>query len=201
MKNRVSVVNLSNRNLSKEEQVLSPGLNFAITPRTLPKEKLIQEIEPALSKLSKQEGNQALVQIAEVLRRARLPKSNLNKNERIALRQLRQDNSIHILKADKGNANVDMNRTDHDKKVQEMLTSLTYKKLKILLPPWREKLPNIYSIYAKTILYQSIFIADSTHQLPLVQNFMVCQKYINQQFHSVLLLHQEAQLHTTWHNI
>ena len=131
VENRVSVVNLSNRNLSKEEEkVLSLGLNFAITPRTLPKEKLIQEIEPALSKLSKQAGNQARVQIAEVLRRARLPKSNLNKNERTALRQLRQDNSIHVLKADKGNATVIMNRTDYDKKVQEMLTTPTYKKLK-----------------------------------------------------------------------
>ena len=52
-----TTVNLSNRNLSKEEeQVLSLGLNFAITPSALPKEKIIQEIEPALSRLlNKQE--------------------------------------------------------------------------------------------------------------------------------------------------
>ncbi len=41
---RVNVVNLSNRELSNEEEkVLSLGLNFAITPRSLPKEKIIQE--------------------------------------------------------------------------------------------------------------------------------------------------------------
>ena len=99
------MVNLSNRSLGKEvEQVLSLGLNFAVTLRALPKEKIIQEIEPALSRLSKQAGNQARVQIAEVLRRAKLPKSNLNTKELKALKELRQDNSIHILKADKVNA-------------------------------------------------------------------------------------------------
>ncbi len=53
---RVNVVNLSNRELSNEEKVLSLGLNFAITPRSLPKEKIIQEIEPALAKLPTEHG-------------------------------------------------------------------------------------------------------------------------------------------------
>ena len=131
VQNRANVVNLSNRNLSKEEeQVLSLELNFAITPRALPKEKIIQEIEPALSRLPKQAGNQARVQITEVLRRAKLPKSNLNTKELKALKELRQDNSIHILKTDKGNATVILDRTDYDQKVQEMFTTLTYRKLK-----------------------------------------------------------------------
>ena len=131
VQNRVNVINLSNRNLSKEEeQVLSLGFNFAITPRALPKEKIIQEIEPALSRLPKQAGNQAGVQITEVLRRAKLPKSNLNTKELKALKELRQDNSIHILKADKGNATVILDRTDYNQKVQKMLTTPTYRKLK-----------------------------------------------------------------------
>lgn len=114
VQNCVNVVNLSNRILSKdEEQVLSLGLNFAITPRTLPKEKIIQEIEAALSRLSKQAGNQARVQITEVLRRAKLPKSNLSTNELVALKDLRKDNPIHVLKADKGNATVKCSPQQH----------------------------------------------------------------------------------------
>ncbi len=65
----VNVVNLSNRELSNEEEhVLSLGLNFAIMPRSLPKEKIIQEIELALAKLPTAARNRARVQIAEVFK-------------------------------------------------------------------------------------------------------------------------------------
>ena len=46
------------------------------------------------------------VQITEVLRRATQPASNLTKNKKDALRNLRADKSIHILKTDNGNATV-----------------------------------------------------------------------------------------------
>ena len=59
-----------------------------------------------------------------------LRKSNLTTNEHKALKELRKDNSIHILKADKGNATVIMDNTECDVKVQEMLCTTTYKKLK-----------------------------------------------------------------------
>ena len=131
VQHRVNIVNLSNRELSnEEEQVLSLGLNFAITPRSLPKEKIIQEIEPALAKLRTAAGNRARVQIAEVLRCTKLPKSNLSPTELKALKDLRHDSSIHILKADKGNATVIMNRTDYDENVKEILSTSTYRKLK-----------------------------------------------------------------------
>ena len=94
------------------------------------KSSVIQEIEPALSRLPKQAGNQARVQITKVLRRAKLPKSNLHTKELKALKEIRQDHSIHILKADKGNATVILDRTDYHQKVQEMLTTPTYRKLK-----------------------------------------------------------------------
>ena len=110
--------------------MLSLGLNFAITPRSLPKEKIIQEIEPALAKLPTAAGNRARVQIAEVLRCTKLPKSNLSPTELKALKDLRHDSSIHILKADKGSATVIMNRTDYDENVKEILSTPTYRKLK-----------------------------------------------------------------------
>ena len=68
--------------------------------------------------------------MTEVLRRARLPRSNLSKNQKDAVRNLRTDKSIHILKADKGNATVILNRTDYDKKILALLNTPTYKELK-----------------------------------------------------------------------
>ena len=54
-------------------------------------------------------------QITEVLRRAKLPRSNLTKNMKDAVRNLRADKSIHILKADKGYATVVLDRVEYDK--------------------------------------------------------------------------------------
>ncbi len=60
--------------------------------------------------------------MTEVLRRARLPRSNLSKNQKDAVQNLRTDKSIHILKADKGtNATVILNRTDYEKKILALL--------------------------------------------------------------------------------
>ena len=70
------------------------------------------------------------VQVTEVLRRARLPRSNLSKNQKDAVQNLRTDKSIHILKADKGNTTVLLNRTDYDKKILALLSTPTYKELK-----------------------------------------------------------------------
>ena len=62
-----------------------------------------------------------------ILRSARLPKDNLRKDHRKALRSLEDE---VILPADKGNAMVVM-RSDYDEKMRGMLDdTTTYKKLK-----------------------------------------------------------------------
>ena len=75
-------------------------------------------------------SNNIRVQITEVLRRAKLPRSNLTKNMKDAVRNLRADKSIHILKADKGNATVVLDRVEYDNKVLALLNTQTYKELK-----------------------------------------------------------------------
>jgi hypothetical protein len=50
------------------------------------------------------------------------PKSNLSKEERAALKNLRNDENLVILKADKGGATVLMNLNDYNKKMNEHLT-------------------------------------------------------------------------------
>ncbi len=96
----------------------------------IPKEEIVQRLEPKLYHLKNDAACNIRVQVTEVLRRARLPRSNLSKNQKDAVRNLRTDKSIHILKADKGNATVILNRTDYDKKILALLNTPTYKELK-----------------------------------------------------------------------
>ena len=101
------VINRNARNLTPvEEDVLALSLNFAVVPRVLPKEEIVQRLEPKLYHLKNDVASNIRVYIAEVLRRAKLPRSKLTKNMRDAVRNLRTDKFIHILRADKGNATV-----------------------------------------------------------------------------------------------
>jgi hypothetical protein len=107
-----------------EEDVLALGLNFAVVPRVLPKEEFVQRLEPKLYHMTNDAASNICVQITEVLRRAMLPASNLTKNKKDALRNLRADKSIHILKADKGNATVILDRLEYDNKILALLRLL-----------------------------------------------------------------------------
>ena len=65
-----------------------------------------------------------------VLRKAKPPKSNLSKEESIALRSLNQNKDIIVIKADKGGAAVILNRVDYRSKMLDHLhNSGSYKKL------------------------------------------------------------------------
>ena len=110
-----------------EEDVLALGLNLAVVPHMIPKEEIVQRLEPKLYHLKNDAACNIRVQVTEVLRRARLPRSNLSKNQKDAVQNLRTGRSIHILKADKGNATVILNRTDYDKKILALLNTPTYK--------------------------------------------------------------------------
>ena len=120
------VINRSARNLTPvEEDVLALGLNFAVAPRVLPKEEIVQRLEPKLFHLKNDVPSNIRGQITEVLRRAKLPRSNLTKNMKDAVKNVRADKSIHILKADKGNATVVSDRVEYDNKVLALRQTLT----------------------------------------------------------------------------
>jgi len=59
--------------------------------------------------------------VKKCLQNAKKPKSNLGKEQSEALRKLREDDSIVILPADKGNALVVMNKEDYASKMEEIL--------------------------------------------------------------------------------
>ena len=60
------------------------------------------------------------------LQNAKKPRPNLGKEQREALRKLKEDDSIVILPADKGNAIVVMNKEDYDKKMKAILDGGDY---------------------------------------------------------------------------
>ena len=116
------VKNLSSRPLTEtEEEVLRKGLNFAIAPSSIPKNEIAAGIESGIQHLPEEEKTRLRVQVCNVLRYAKPSKRNLSKEEWTALSTLRRDKSIIILKADKGNSTVVMDRRSYEQKVNELL--------------------------------------------------------------------------------
>ena len=69
-------------------------------------------------------------EITEILNRAELPKSNLTNEEKKAMKELRKDENIVILPADKGKCIVVMDRTEYIRKMEEKLKDeTTYKQI------------------------------------------------------------------------
>ena len=116
------VVNMSSKNLSESElKVLTKGLNFAPASRKIPVDKFITEVESSISKLNSQDKLVVRNKVTNILASAKLPTDNMSREERRALKTLRDDKSIIILRADKGNSTVVMDRTKYDSKINNML--------------------------------------------------------------------------------
>ena len=168
-----TVVNLSKRKLTHDEQeVLSLGLNFAVAPRQVNKKEIIQRIEPGLKHLSQTQANSIRFQVTQALASAKPPKSNISKTEKSAITNLRRDNSIHILTADKGNATVVMDRTEYEAKIQTLLASGTYRKLPKDPTPALERKVNdkLLSLRKKEALSQTLYrqLRSSSGMCPIL---------------------------------
>ena len=131
------IINLSNKDLSSSEKsLLSRGLNFGIAPTYIPKKDIIAEVEGKLDYLEKAEsisvgdGASIRAEICTILTNSALPKDNISRKERKALTDLRKDNSIKILSADKGRATVILNNSDYIDKCTQHIENGPYKYLK-----------------------------------------------------------------------
>lgn len=124
-----TVVNLSQRPLtSSEEDILLLGLNYAVAPSKLPITDIIAATETTARHLDLNTAQKPREGVSRVLTAAKLPKPNLTRSQQMALRQLRNDKSIVILRADKGNATVIADRSIYNKKINEVVKDeKTYK--------------------------------------------------------------------------
>ena len=117
------VHNLSSKSLTPSQTgVLEKGFNFALNPKSLPMVDIICGVEGGLRKVNDATAvSTARSKVAGVLKSARLPKRNIDKEEEQALKELKEDKDIVILKADKGNCTVIMDRPDYDQKINALL--------------------------------------------------------------------------------
>ena len=122
-----NVINLSNRPLTKVEQtLLEKGLNFAVSKQKLRAEEIIAGVEPALSKLTLNEAENVRMELVGVIKGQQAGISNLTQEERMAIKSLRDDKSVIITKADKGNATVVLNTQDYKEKMHQHLSEGPY---------------------------------------------------------------------------
>ena len=115
---------LSSTSLTEGQQsVLANGPNFSLTPKYTPNIEYITVVEIMCGKLKEQEAMELRADINALLRKAKVPKPNITRQESIALSQLRRV----ILTADKGVAMVVMDREDYFNKAKDLLVQLAYR--------------------------------------------------------------------------
>ena len=111
--NKNWVINLSSIPLTKEqENLLSHGPNFAISSKKPSLGDYILNIEKACQSLDTNMAEELRSEAYRVLRKPHHPKSNLKKEEIIALKQLKSDKNCMVLTADKGVALVVIDTAD-----------------------------------------------------------------------------------------
>ena len=121
------VVNLADKTLTNAQtQVLKKGLNYCVTPDRIPVKEIIASTETACQQIkNKTVVNSLRTEVTKALKNAKPPKSNLSKDERIALKELSKDNDIVIVPADKGRSTVVMNKSDYNTKMNKLLEDRT----------------------------------------------------------------------------
>ena len=83
------------------------------------------------NKLDQASAEELRTKVTACLNNAKVPNSNLNKEEREAVKTLGKDNNITILPADKGRCTVVLDKIDYDEKVSALLNDTnTYELLK-----------------------------------------------------------------------
>ena len=116
------VVNLSKRALtSYQEDVLKKGFNFAPVPTNFLLQDTIAGMEEAARKLPTDDAQDLWMRVCGILRSSKLPKDNITRSQRVALKEMKGWDDEVILPADKGNATVVMERSNYDGKVRKIL--------------------------------------------------------------------------------
>ena len=132
------VVNLSTKPLSTHERaILNKGPKFAPTPYQIPTKEIVAEREAAIANFPDDSKDAIRTLATNLIRRTQPPKhKNTTSSERKACHDLKKDKTRVVMKADKGNCFVVMDRTDYDKKMEELLSDRnTYEE--VAKPPFK----------------------------------------------------------------
>ena len=144
---------LCSKQLTQDQlSVLQKGLNFGVAPRRPDFRELLASFEKTARAMFFRQGPEVADQFRaaidrEISRDKRTPTQNLTPGEWRAVKQLQEDDAILILKADKGNMTVVMDKTTYGDKAAELLDdNATYDRVSPLdsLPVFgAEKNPNL----------------------------------------------------------
>lgn len=122
-KNKINekwVCNMSKHALTEAER--SRGLNYAVTPKKIPFEEFILTTQLACDMTQDQGQKVALRnEVACILTSAKLPPSNITRQEKEAIKTLSKNSNITTLPADKGRTTVILDTTQYEKQMKEML--------------------------------------------------------------------------------
>ena len=105
-----------------------------MTPKRIPTEAIVSSVEAVLSRqreLSEPTKDNIRSRIASTIQSSSLTENNLTKDERQALKRLKNDDDIVILPADKGRVTVVMDKKDYHDKIDTLVNDQqTYEVLK-----------------------------------------------------------------------
>ena len=122
------VINLSKQKLTQAQiSVLAKGPNFSIASNNIPNLDYITAVETMCGKLKEEDAMALRTDINALLRKAKIPKSNLTKEERIGLTQLKKDQDRVVLTADKEIALMVMDKQEYISKAEALLAQPAYK--------------------------------------------------------------------------
>ena len=159
---------------------MSKGLNFAPTPKYVPKDQYICNLEPIIQNLPAEVRPNLRLQVTNALNTYRYPKSNLTKNESIALKTLSQYEDIKIIPSDKGRTTVIMDTIDYENKVSNLINDdQTY--LKVPKDPTTRIENSLRKILKKW--QDSNFIDETTYKRLLILNGRLPQFYALPKIH------------------
>ena len=129
------VINRSSKSLNTpQKSLLAKGMNFAPAPKKSNTPAIIAEVENALNKLKihMDTADNIRSRLVGVLNKPMRTHNNLSPLQVKALKELRSDQDIVILPADKGYVTVVMDTKEYDDKILHLLSDQdTYKNLKI----------------------------------------------------------------------
>lgn len=98
----------------------------AVAPKKIPFIDIASSIESVARKMDEESASNLTNTVCNVLKKAKPPPPNLDKDERTALKTLRMSDNITILPADKGNATVVMDTDQYKEKLKNLLEDPVY---------------------------------------------------------------------------
>ena len=124
------VINLSSRSLDDAEiALLKKGLNFAVTPAYIPATEIIANVESATRQLDAEQADTVRRAVNNTLQQAEPPEPNITKEMQDALKQLKEDESIKVLPANKWRARVVMDTDTYHTKMSILIENGPYQLL------------------------------------------------------------------------